>query len=176
MAIVKGVAVASVIAASVSLSCSVEPQSATNGLNIIPLYLPVGTSGSGTSGSSGTSGGVAAVTIIPYESDVAIGTGNGKVAYTVPLALNGKALTAAIASQHTLGSAGTTNIQIRKRSGGSDTDMLSALITLDYNEYYIADGTIKSDGSEDVATGDQVYVDIDAASDATGLSVTLTFA
>jgi len=101
----------------------------------------------------------------------------GIVAFTVPAVLNGKALTAAIASTHTLGSAGTTTVMVRKRTGNTDVDMLSPGITITYTEYYAADGTIKSDGSEDIATGDNIYVDVDGiATGVLGLAVTLTFA
>jgi hypothetical protein len=115
------------------------------------------------------------VTIVPFESDTAISTGNGKVAWTVPAALSGKNLTAAIASVHTQGSSGTTTVMVRRRRSGSDVDMLSTGITVSYNEYYASDGSINT-SNDDISTGDQIYVDIDAAATgAEGLSVTLTF-
>ena len=109
------------------------------------------------------------------ESDTAPGVAQGTVGWLVPALLNGRALTEAIAACHTLGSAGTTTVVVRKRRGITDVDMLSTGITLDYTQYYVADGTIASDTKEDIATGDIIYVDVDGVSDCTGLSVTMVF-
>jgi len=74
------------------------------------------------------------------------------------------------------GITGTTDIQIRRRRAGADADMLSDKLTLG-DEYYVSDETINTD-NDDVQTGDQIYVDVDAIHSGTaplGLSVVLTF-
>lgn len=115
------------------------------------------------------------MTIAPFESDTAVATGDGKVAWTVPAILNGIDLTAAIASIHTQGSSGVTTVMVRRRRSASDADMLSTGVTVDYNEDFAADATI-SGANDDINTGDRIYVDVDtAATGHLGLSVTLTF-
>ena len=69
------------------------------------------------------------------------------------------------------------DIQVRKRSGGSDADMLSTLITVG-DEFYCSDEVVKSDNTEDVATGDEIYIDVDqihSGTAANGLTVTCLF-
>jgi len=57
--------------------------------------------------------------------------------------------------------------------------MLSTPITIDVSEFDSLDAAgeaVKSDGSEDVVTGDQIRIDVDAAGTGTaGLDVILTF-
>jgi hypothetical protein len=90
--------------------------------------------------------------------------------------MNAMDLTAAIASVHTQGVTGTTDVQLRRRRAGSDVDMLSTKITIGA-EYFAADGVIDT-ANDDINTGDQIYVDVDAIHSGTaplGLSVTLSF-
>jgi len=117
------------------------------------------------------------INFAPYPSDIDIEIANGFIAFTVPLLMNGLDLTDAIASVHTLGSgSGTTNVQIRRRRAGADVDMLSTLITIDYDEYNVSDGVINT-SNDDIATGDQIYVDVDQlpTTPPKGLSIVLTF-
>jgi len=109
------------------------------------------------------------------DSDTSVTTGNGKKAFTIPYLSNGYNLTDVIASVNTKGITGTMNIQIRRRRGGSDSDMLQTLITVG-DEYFARDGVVNT-SYDDIATGDQIYVDIDTihTTPAQGLSVTLTF-
>jgi hypothetical protein len=111
-----------------------------------------------------------------YESSESVAVADGAIAFTIPAILNGLNLTAAIASVHTKGVTGTTDVQIRRRRAGTDVDMLSTKITIG-DEYHASDGVIDTD-NDDVATGDQIYVDVDAVHSGTapkGLSVALTF-
>jgi hypothetical protein len=111
-----------------------------------------------------------------FDSDTSVATGDGTFAFTVPATLNGWDLSAALASVHTKGVTGTTDVQIRRRRNGSDADMLSTKITIG-DEYYASDGVISSTYS-DVETGDQIYVDVDAIHSGTapkGLFVSVTF-
>jgi hypothetical protein len=116
------------------------------------------------------------ICIVPFESDVDVETGDGKVAFTVPALMNGFLLTAALASVHTQGVTGTCDVQIRRRRSGSDADMLTTKITIGA-EYYAADGAINT-ANDDLDTGDQIFIDVDAVHSGTapkGLSVTMTF-
>lgn len=114
-------------------------------------------------------------TIVDSDTDTPAAA-DGVQAYTVPPSLNGMNLVDVIASVHTKGVTGTIDIQVRKRSGGVDSDMLSTKITLG-DEFYASDETIDTD-EDDIATGDQIYIDVDAIHSGTaakGLSVTCLF-
>jgi len=117
------------------------------------------------------------VCITPFESTQAISTGNGTIAFGVPLEINGWKLTDAVATVYDAGSGGsTTDIQIRRKRSGSDVDMLSTPITLSNGEYFARDGVIDT-SNDDVNTGDQLYIDVDSVNvtPPNGLAVTLTF-
>jgi len=100
----------------------------------------------------------------------------GRFALAVPAGLNGKKLTAALATIHTLGTSGTTTIRVMRRRGGSSANMFSTDISIPYNEYYAANGAINTSNNE-ILTGDKVYVNVPtvAAGSPKGLSVVLTF-
>lgn len=114
------------------------------------------------------------ISVVSSDQDVA--TGDGNEAFTIPSALNGLSLSTVIASVHTKGITGTTDVQVRRRRAGVDADMLSTKVTIG-DEYYAADGVVNS-GNAEVATGDQIYIDVDAVHSGTaptGLSVTVVF-
>jgi len=116
------------------------------------------------------------VTFVVFESDIDVATGNGVNGFAVPANMSGLELKAALAAVHTKGVTNTTDVQIRRRRAGSDADMLSTKITIG-DEYYAADGVIDA-GNDDLATGDVLYIDVDAVHSGTapkGLSVSLTF-
>lgn len=116
------------------------------------------------------------VCISTVESDTSVVIVDGKTAFTVPAMLNGMDLINAVASVHTKGVTNTTDIQIRRRRAGVDADMLSTKITIG-DEYFASDEVIDTT-KDDVLTGDQIYIDVDAIHTGTapkGLSVTLTF-
>ena len=110
-----------------------------------------------------------------FEAGVSVIVVNGAVAYTIPAAMNGMNLVDVIASVHTKGITGTTDIQVRRRRAGADADMLSAKITM-ADEYFATDETVDTN-NDDVLTGDQIYIDVDVIHTTAplGLSVTLTF-
>ena len=86
-------------------------------------------------------------------------------------------LTAVLATVHTQGVTGTTDVQIRRRRAGADVNMLDTEVTL-AAEFFAADGVIDTN-NDDVITGDQIYVDVDAVHSGTaplGLSVVCSFA
>lgn len=116
------------------------------------------------------------VCIAAVESDTSVAVADGKIPFTVPLSMDGMNLVDVIASVHTKGITGTTNIQIRRRRAGSDADMLSTLITIG-DEFFASDEVIDG-ANDDILDGDQIYIDVDAIHSGTaplGLSVVLTF-
>ena len=129
--------------------------------------------------SDGTMAGIstgASISFIVKLSNATIVTGDGTMGVAIPASLNGMNLTAALARIYYPGSSGTTTIQVRRRRGATNADMLSTKITVSYNEYYAADGVIDT-SNDDVATGDMIFIDVDtvASGSPKGLSVTLTF-
>ena len=71
---------------------------------------------------------------------------------------------------------GTTDIQVRRRRSGTNSDMLSTKVTIGTGEYFARDGTIDTT-LDDVSTGDMIFIDVDAKTSTApyGLSVCLTF-
>ena len=117
------------------------------------------------------------ITFAPVESDFDVKIREGTIAFTVPALLNGYLLTAVLASVHTQGAgSGVTSLQVRRRRAGTDVDMLGTKISISYNEYFAADGVVNTT-YDDLATGDQIYVDVDElpSTPPTGLSIALTF-
>jgi hypothetical protein len=113
-----------------------------------------------------------ALMLANYEDDVSVATGDGKVGIPIPSLYNGWDIVDAIAVVHTKGVTSTTDIQIRRRRAGSDVDVLSTKITIG-DEWYASDGVVNT-SNDDLATGDMLYVDIDAVHSGTaplGLSV-----
>jgi hypothetical protein len=58
---------------------------------------------------AGSNIGTKSFCIVPFESDAAVTTGDGKVAFTVPASMNGMNLINVVASVHTKGVTGTTD-------------------------------------------------------------------
>lgn len=115
------------------------------------------------------------ITFSPFGSGSAVTTGNGTIGIAVPATLNGTNISAAVATVHDKGVTGTTDIQIRRRRAGADVDVLSTVITIG-DDFFAADGVIDA-SNDDLATGDVLYVDIDAVHSGTapnGLSITIT--
>jgi hypothetical protein len=122
------------------------------------------------------SGGNKIVSVAVFGSDESVATGDGTIAISIPFELNGFKLVRATGVVHTQGVTGYTEIQIRRRRGGSDADMLTTLITIG-EEYYNTSTGIEI-SSSGVQEGDQIYVDVDSVHSGTapkGLSVVLTF-
>lgn len=107
----------------------------------------------------------------------ALTTGDGKAYFWVPPELNGMNLVDADACVTTVSSSGTPTVQIHNLT---DTqDMLSTAITIDASEktsYTAAAAPAINATYDDVATGDQLRIDVDVAGTGTkGLSVILSF-
>lgn len=128
-------------------------------------------------GLSGSIHGEKIVYLKVIADDTALTTGDGKMYFTVLDTLNGMNLVDADASVYTVSSSGTPTIQVHN---ATDTqDMLSTRITIDINEttsYTAATAPAINASYDDVATGDQIRIDVDAAGTGTkGLDVILTF-
>lgn len=107
----------------------------------------------------------------------AISTGDGKAYWRVPSTLNGLNLTAVAAHVTTVSSSGTPTIQIHNVTDAQD--MLSTRITIDANEKdssTAAAAAVINTSFDDVATGDELRIDIDVAGTGTkGLMVEMQF-
>jgi len=111
-----------------------------------------------------------------FDSDTYIYTGDGVVGFVIPTSMDGYELEDVMAAVHTQGgTSGSTDVQVRRRRSGADTDMLSTKVTISYNAYYASDGVIST---STVNQGDVIFVDVDAIPSGgtpKGLFVTLTF-
>jgi hypothetical protein len=109
----------------------------------------------------------------------AITTGDGKAYFRIPSRMNGMDLVSCGASVSTVSSSGIPTVQLRRKRSGSDVDMLTTKITIDANEVdssTAATASVINTSNDDVATGDQIYIDIDVAgTGAKGLIVTALF-
>lgn len=108
------------------------------------------------------------------ESDTAVAIADGTIGIPVTADLNGWDIVGVQANVYTKGVTGTTDVQVRRQRGATDTDVLSTKVTIG-DEYYAADGTINT-SNDDLATGDMIFVDVDAVHSGTapnGLSVTI---
>lgn len=114
--------------------------------------------------------------IVIFENDKDVVVGDGKEAFTVPASMNGMNLEDVVASVHTKGITGSTDIQARRRRAGGDVDMLSTKVTI--GDEFFASGGVVDTNNDDINTGDQIYTDVDAVHSGTapkGLSVVYTF-
>lgn len=107
----------------------------------------------------------------------AISTGDGKAYYRVPSTMNGYNLVSVAASLTTASSSGIPTVQIANVTQAAD--MLSTKLTIDANETdssTAATAAVIDTGNDDVATGDQLRIDIDVAgTGAKGLIVEMQF-
>lgn len=116
------------------------------------------------------------VCINVFDSDKAVATGDGTTAFSVPDEIDGWNLIDVLATVHDKGVTGTTDIMIHRRRTGTNADMLTTKVTIG-DEYFARDEDV-DESNDDVATGDRLYIDVDAVHSGTapnGLSVTLTF-
>jgi len=104
--------------------------------------------------------------VIPeFDGDEVVAIGDGTKYFTVPSIFNGWKVVDFICGVTTKGVTNTTDVQLRKMSNvGAEVDILSDPVTI-ADEYFASDGTIKDDDSELIATGDRIYMDVDAVHD-----------
>jgi len=117
------------------------------------------------------------VYIKAVAASAALTTGDGKAYFTVPDELNGMDLVDADAAVYTASSSGNPAIAIYNVTDSHD--MLSTSITIDATEltsYTATTAPVINGSYDEVATGDQIRVDVDGAgTGAKGLDVRLTF-
>lgn len=124
------------------------------------------------------------VSILVFDDseDVATGNGANDVFWRVPSTIGGMNLVAVAASHQTAGTGTgvqTTDIQIHNVTQAAD--MLSTVITVDEDETdssTAATAAVIDAANDDVATGDQIRIDVDAVTGTTapkGLLVELQF-
>ena len=111
-----------------------------------------------------------------FTAATAVSTGEKAVCFTVPASMNGYNLTAVLVSVDDKGITGQTDVTIVKETAGAAADMLSTEVILE-DVFFAANGVIDAT-EDDVATGDNISVNVDAIHSGTapnGLFVTLTF-
>ena len=116
--------------------------------------------------------------VIQGATAVATGDGAGDYRFFVPAELNGYNLVSAHAAVVTAGTTGTMDIQINNVTQA--TDMLTTVITIDSTEktsYTAATPPVIDAANDDVATGDEIRIDVDAihTTPGNGLSIILGF-
>ncbi len=112
------------------------------------------------------------------NADTAAATGDAQQRFYIPSELNGWDLTGVVAYVDTAGTTGTLTIQVRNVTQAAD--MLSTAITIDStetNSSTAATPAVIDTANDDVATHDQIVIDIDAihTTPSTGLVLQLTF-
>lgn len=103
---------------------------------------------------------------------------DGLEAFVVPASLNGMNLvdlTCAVADLNSAASDATT-VVLRRVRGATAADMTSVGVTINYDEYSASDETVDT-ANDDLATGDKIYVDVNAVTTAVqkGLGCTASF-
>jgi len=128
-------------------------------------------------GLAGSLYGTKVVSLKPIDTDTALTTGDDKMRWVVPVELNGMNLVSVGAHVFTASSSGTPTVQIHNLT--DTVDMLSTEITIDANEKDSATANtppVIDAGNDDVATGDEIRIDVDVAGTGTeGLEVRLGF-
>ena len=138
----------------------------------------LGRGATGATGATGAEGPTKRIFEIAFAPDEDVFVGDGAFMFRIPSVINGWNLTAVAACVYTAGVTGTTDIQIRNKT--DSVDMLSTKLTIDSTEVdssSAATAAVIDITKDDVATGDQIVIDIDATSTtkAKGLVVSLQF-
>jgi len=129
-------------------------------------------------GLAGSIFGTAVITLLVTDPNgSAITTGDGKAYWRVPSVLNGMNLVAVAAHVTTVSSSGLPTVQIANVTQA--VDMLTTKITIDASEKdssTAATAAVIDTANDDVATGDEIRIDIDVAgTGAKGLIVEMQF-
>lgn len=114
-----------------------------------------------------------------YNEASAISTGDGKMYFAVPNELSGLDLKSCGGHLYTAATSGVVQVQFARLSAASAIDMLTSKLEWDATEKDTAtagSAAVINASYDDVATGQEVRVDIDAAgSGAKGMEVRLAF-
>jgi hypothetical protein len=128
--------------------------------------------------SAATAAAIRTIQLKVIDDGATLTTGDGKLIFCIPSNFNGLTLIDADAYVTTSSSSGTPTVQIRNVTN-SNADMLSTPITVDANEtasYTAAVQPVIDTGQDNVATGDLLAIDVDAAgTGARGLGVIMRF-
>lgn len=128
-------------------------------------------------GLAGSVYGTKTVCLKVIEDTATLTTGDGKMKWVVPVELNGMNLVTVGAHVFTVSSSGLPTVQIHNATDAAD--MLSTRITIDAGEKdsaTAAAAAVIDTGADDVATGDEIRIDVDVAgTSTTGLEVRLGF-
>jgi len=129
---------------------------------------------------AGSAYGTAVIPVLVFDDSLNCETGDGAgdLFFRIPSVLNGFDLVAVAACCQTAGTTGTMDIQIHNVTQAAD--MLSTKITIDSTETdssTAATPAVIDTSNDDVATGDQLRIDVDAVhtTPAKGLLVELQF-
>lgn len=125
---------------------------------------------------AGSNAGTRVVQLKVFDDATAATTGDGKIIFMVPAEMNGMNLVDCEGFVTGASSSGALTIQVRNITQAAD--MLSTAITIDQSELtsLTAAAPVIDTGNDDVATGDLIAIDVDAAgTSAEGLGVTLSF-
>ncbi len=126
---------------------------------------------------AGSNRGKRLVQIKVFDDATALATGDGKAIFMIPVELNGMNLVDVEGFITTVSSSGAPSVQVRNITQAAD--MLSTAITIDANEYTsltAATAPVIDTNNDDVATGDLIAIDVDAAgTGAKGLGIQLSF-
>lgn len=99
------------------------------------------------------------------STDAAVGDGLEGAA--IGAELDGFRVVGVVAAVHTAGATGPTEVQIRRRRAGVDADVLSVKCRIESGEHRSTDAAtqpVVDTDYDDLASGDLVYVDVDAVS------------
>jgi hypothetical protein len=129
-------------------------------------------------GLAGSNYGKRVVGLQVVASGVNVATGDAKAFFRVPSVMNGWNLVDVAMCCYTAGTTGTMDVQIRNKT--DSVDMLSTKLTIDSGETdtaTAATAAVIDATKDDVATGDQICIDVDAiqTTPAQGLYVELIF-
>jgi parallel beta-helix repeat protein len=118
------------------------------------------------------------ITIIVTAPNVNTATGDDQACFIVPSQLNGADITSVYIATPEAGTTGTTNVDLRRVRSGATVDVLSTNVTIDSTELTSATAAtpaVINTSNDDLATGDLIYVDVDAVhtTPAQGLQITI---
>lgn len=121
---------------------------------------------------------IVSILVFNDAEDVVVGDGAGNVFWRVPSSLNGMDLVAVGMHVATAGVTGTLTVQIHNKTQAAD--MLSTKLTIDTGEKDSKDAAtpaVIDTGNDDVATGDEIRIDVDVTqtTEPLGLIVDLAF-
>ena len=127
---------------------------------------------------AGSVQGIKYLQMVAVDFTTAVATGDGQFYIHIPLALNSMNLVYAHAEVITAGTTGTLDVQVANVTDG--VDMLSTKLTVDSGETgsdTAAAPAVINTARDDVATNDQLRIDVDAVPTTAplGLIVTLGF-